>query len=313
MAGTTTTTANDIINATVIADVMLDYEYDQQVVDQFTRKFSLEGRPGNTLQLAILDSLLGTPSDGGASVDTEFNAAEDTALTDTARSTSAATISVSEYGLMVSITDNVMEDAMNAAAFVEVVVADSARALQQAFEDDLCSILGSFSNTGGSSGVNLALSDLNAAIVTVRNAGVRADGLVAVLDHAAASDFEDAITATSTSQAVFNSTASDWIGASRDPSNGLMGGTIGIYKSMLIVTTGLMDSANMGADNESAVFVPHSEASPGFAALGTVTKRSFRVERQREAAERHDAYVATMRKGGALIKDAAGVTLVTDA
>ncbi len=311
---TTTTTANDIISSEAIEAAALDYAHDWTVISPLVRPFSLIGAGSSTKQLWRFQSDMGTVGDGGSGVDTEFDATEATDLSNTALDTDQVQITVSEYGVMRTITDNVFEDQISGIDFINLVVSESARILLTAFEDDLAALLGAFSNTSGSTGVALALTDLTAAIVAIRNRGTRApDGLAIVLDEQAASDFEDAVVATNAAAAVFAGSADRFLGITRDAQNGLLDGSIGTYRGFPIWQTGLTDTANAGADVESAVFIHHSPANAPFAALGMVTSREFRVETERDASLRGTEHVATMRKGVGELNDDSGQTLITDA
>jgi hypothetical protein len=310
----TTTTLNDIVGSEVIDAVGKDYVHDWTVITPLLQPFSLIGQGTSTYQLWRLQSDMGTVGANGDGVDTEFDATEATDLSNTALDTDQIQLTASEYGVMRTLTDNVFEDSISGIDFLNVVVADAARILVTAFEDDCAALLGAFSNTAGSTGVNITLANMTTCIVGIRNRGVRApDGLCFVLDEQAASDYEDLIVSTNAAAAVYAGSADRFLGLNRDGNNGLTNGMIGEFRGNPVYMTGLTDTANTAADVESACFVPYTPANGPMAALGCVTAREFRVEQDRDASLRGTEFVATMRKGCGELYDAAGQTLITDA
>ena len=314
MAVSTSSTINDITLAAAVQPSFHDYAKDWLVNNPFIKDTSLVGRGSAALDVPSLASAMGSVGGGGAGVDTEFDATEGTDLSTTTRSTNKVTLTASEYGVFFQVTDNVLEDAVSGFDILQELVADAARILMTAWEDDVCATYGNFSSSAGATGVNLSLANMSTCITTIRTAGVRApDGLVFVLDDQAASDYEDAILSTNAATAVYPGTADSFLGITRDPVNGLSDGRIGMFRGNPVYMTGLTDTANMGADVSSACYVPNSSANSRMCALGSVTARDLRIETDRTVEGRGTKIVATMRKGVGELLDAAGVNLVTDA
>jgi hypothetical protein len=318
MATSTTTTLNDITYSAAIDTVFMGYVMDFRVVEPFLREYDLAGRGSATIQVPSLASNLGTVGDGGTGVDTEFNGTEGTDLsTTTTQSTNSVTIASAEYAVYMLITDNVGEDSVpgGADAVMEEIMQNAAEILLQAYEDDVWALFAAL-NGGtavGTSGQNITLANLSTAIVTVRNNGVRApDGLVGCLAPIQAQDIEEAVTATSTSMAIYDATSDRFMNLQRATDNGLGNGFCFAYRGVPFFMSGLADAANTNADKVGAVFVPSTPGNNRYAALGKTISRPLRIEFQRDATQRGDEIVATMRWGSGELQDKAGVPLVTD-
>lgn len=312
---TTSTTIEEIVNSEWIRPVFQDYAHDWVVASQYALPLSLIGRASATIALPRIQSDMGTVGDGGGGVDTEYDATEGTDLSNTQLDLNEATITSSEYGIMRTVTDTAREDSIDAFALMQAIIRDCARILTTALEDDVCALFGSFSNTSGTTTVNLALADMNDAIASIRNRGIRAPGgLAFVLDEQQGLDLEAALVATGTSWAVYPGTAEAQLRAVPDGNNGLTDGRLLSYKGFPVVATGLTDTANTGADVVGAALVRGDESlNAAFAAIGVVTSREFRAATERNESLRAEEIVCTMRKGTGILLDGAGQGIVTDA
>ncbi len=310
---TTTTTANDVIHSEAIQSAALATSWDWMGIERHCKPRNMQGESTATAQFWRAQNP-GTVGDGGTGFDTEFDASEASDVSNTAYSTDQVQVGVSEYAIMRTITDQLLEDNVQGDQFANVVVDQSVTIIMTAFEDDLAALLGNFSNTAGSTGVDLSLANLDTCIVGIRNRGVRApDGLVFWLNDAAASDFESAVTSTNSAAAIYANAADRFLRLQPNANNGLTDGMIGSYKGYPIHQTTLSDTANLGADVESACFVPYTAANDAWSALAVTTKRPVRIEPERDASLRATEYVVSMRKGSGEINDDAGQTLITDA
>jgi hypothetical protein len=310
----TTTTLNDISYAAWIESAFLDYAYDWIVAQQFFRPASLIGKPSNTHQYARLQSDMGTVGDGGGGVDTEFDATEASDLSNTALATDAVTVAVSEYALMRTVTDNVGEDSINGLDLMQAILADAARILMTALEDDCVGLFAGLSNAVGSTTNNLTVPQTLSGHVNIRKRGHRApDGVVYILDEQQVDDLEAALIATSTSMAVYATATDKLLGVDRTANNGMGNGHVMNFRGYPVYSSGLTDTANGGDDVVGACFVPTSEANNSQATFGLVSKRPFRVEPQRDASLRADELVFSMRMGAGEINDGSGTEITTDA
>lgn len=312
---TTTTTLTEIVNSEWIRPAFQDYAADWLVATQFLLRFDLRGRGTATVAVPSIISDMGTVSDGGAGVDTEYDATEATDLTNTTMDLSEATISTSEYGVMRTITDTALEDTVDGFNMIQEIVNDSARILATALEDDVCALFAGFGTTVGTSGSPLTLTNMSDGVTTIRAAGVRApDGIVFVLDDEQASEYEAALISTNAAAAVYAGAADRLLSANPTPNNGLANGHIGFFRQYPVYMTGLTDTANMGADVVGAAFVRGDTAGNArMAALGLAVSREFTVATERNESLRATEVVATQRMGVGELLDAAGVKLVTDA
>lgn len=309
----TTTTLNDVYYSALIEPIMLDYAHDWVVATPFLKEKTL-GKGSPAYQWNRLASDMGTVGANGAGVDTEFGATEATDLSNLELDTDKVTVTASEYGVMRTITDNVVEDSIEGIEWMQIVLGDSARILMTALEHDTLTLLGGFSNAYGSTGVDLTIAQLLAAFNGPRTRGIRApDGLVGVLDDEQIAHVEAGFSATSTSMAVYAGATDRMFGYAPTGDNGLSNGHVMNFRGSPIFATGLGPTANTGADVTGGVFVPETAGNSTFAALGIVWKRSFRLEPQRDASLRATEYVATMRCGVGEISDASGSSIITDA
>ena len=310
----TTTTLNDIVYSAWIEASFLDYAYDWIVAQQFFRPASLIGRPSATHQYARLQSDMGTVGDSGTGVATAFDGAEGTDLGNTALATDNVQVSVSEYALMRTVTDDVGEDSINGLDLMQAILADAARILMTALEDDCVGLFSGLSNSVGTTTADLTIAQTLAAHVNIRKRGHRApDGVVYVLDEQQVDDLEAALIASSTSATTYAAAADKLLGVDATANNGMGNGHVMNFRGYPVYSSGLTDTANAAADVVGACFVPTSEANNSQATFGLVSKRPFRVEPQRDASLRADELVFSMRAGAGEINDGSGTDITTDA
>jgi hypothetical protein len=309
----TTTSVDNIINSEWIQPAFQAYAAPWLVATKFLKEYDLQGKGSATVAVPSIVSQLGDPSDGGSSVDTEFNAAEATDLSNTAMTLTEATISTSEYGVMRELTDAAVEDTVDGFDLISEIANDNARILATALEDDVVALFTSFTNTVGANLVDMTLANLDSAIIGIRTRGVRApDGLVAVLDDEQADNFEVAVTASNSAQAIYDNTADRFMDIQRDLNNGLTDGRFARYKSTNLYMTGLCDTGNTGDDVVGGVFVPDTPGNTRMAAMGIAWSRRFRVRAQRDEKSRSVELVATQRAGVSILLNVAGTAVITD-
>jgi len=311
---TTTTTLNDFVNGYVISSALLGYAMEFIVAHPMFRYFSLVGQPSNVLQVPRLTADFSV-NDNGASVDTEFDATEGTALSNTALDAENVQFTVSEYGLVRTITDNVAEDSVLGSQFMSLIVMDAAQTLGMAVEQAACSLFSSLSNSYGSTTVAATLANAIAMADGIRTRGYHApDGLAYVFDNKAWSDLKTAALATSTSVLTYGETGQQILGMSRDPSNGLGADRrVGTLYGIPAFETGITPTANAAADVVSACFVPSSPGNDAHATFAYVEKRPFRIEVERDSKLRADIVVFTRRCAVGEAADGSGSRLISAA
>mgnify|MGYP000013416607 FL=1 len=313
MAATTTTTMNDVVYSYAIEPAFLDYAHDWVVATPFFRRFSLIGKPANVLQVPRFATNMGTVGANGDGVDTEFDATEGSDLTSTAISTDNVQFTCAEYGLLIAVTDTLVEDSISGAD-VSMHVQNAARIITTAVEDSGLALLAGLSSSVGSTGADLTIAQAVAAADTIAERGCRApNGLTYVLDDQQYYDLRDACIATGSSWAVFPGAADRMLAIDKDPLNGLGNGRAMVFRGWDVYRTGLTDTANTGADVVGACFTHTGPGNDPMATFAIVEKRPFRVEEQRDASLRANELVFTRRVGVGEATDASGTKMVTDA
>lgn len=314
MAGeTTTTTLTELVYGEWISPLIQSYAGNYANPSQFFLR--LDPQNGSaTVSSPRWVSDQGTVPDDGTGVDTEFNATEGSDLSNSDLETLDSTFSIAEYGIMREVTDTVLESAQNAAAVLNFIVPDGAAILMAAANDDACALFTSFTNSSGSTGVDLSVANVDDVLYDLAERGVQGE-LVGILDNQQMRDFQDALQAASTNIAIYAGSADRQMSTSFDSMQGrnAEGFTLR-YKGVDFYRQGLTDTANTAADVVGAVFVRGDiESQRATAAIGQGSLREFRVETERNASKRTTELVMTMRWGAGIINDTMGQKVVTDA
>ncbi len=310
---TTTTTLTELVYAEWISPFIQSYAQNYKNPSQFFATWNPQNGSA-TVSVPRWVSDQGTVPDDGTGVDTEFNATEATTLSNEDLETLDATFSISEYGLMRTVTDTVLESAVSAEAIFPHIARSGADDLMAAANDDACALFASFSNSSGTSGTDCRVIDVDDALYDLAERGILGE-LVGIFDNQAVRDFLDALQAASTSMAVYAGTADRQLAASFDGNQGrnAEGFTLS-YKGVPIYRQGLTDTANTAADVVSAIFTRGDiEAQRETAAIGQGALRAFRIETERDASLRATEVVMTMRWGCGITNNTMGQKLVTDA
>lgn len=310
---TTTTSLNDIVYSAWIRAAYLEAAWMFLVAQQFGRKFSLVGKESASLQLPRIDSLM-TVADRGASVATAFNATEGSDLTNTQFTTSKVTGSVSEYALMLTLTDDVNEDSINGFDLLGKIMGEAARVIMSAKEDDFVALFAGLDNEVGATGVDLTIAVAIAAHVDTRRRGFHApDGMVYVLDPEAWDNLEAALTNTNAAAGVYAAAVDRLLGVDRTANNGMGNGHVANFRGYPVYESQYCDTKNTAADVCSACFVPSSPGNDPHASFATIDKRPFRVEPQRDASLRGTELVFSERWGCCELNGGAGDSITSDA
>lgn len=312
----TTTAANDIVPTEATTQAFLDYAHDVAVATPLFRYWPdlLGPGQGNTLRVPNLSGTVPTADDNGAWGDTEFDATEGTALANSALSTGSVTVTVGEYGLMHTVTDNIGEDSAIAGQFMAQMVMNAARVIQGAIEVDACALFAGLSNSVGSTGVNITIAQAVSMLDGIRNRGFHPmDGIAFVWDNQTWGDLRDLLIATGSSMAVYAAAADRFLGAAPAGDQGLSVGLVGSFLGMNCWVTGQTPTANAAADVVSAAFVPSSPGNDAVATFGFADKRPLRLETQRHPEGRGEKFVFSRRCGVFESLDGSGTKAVTDA
>jgi len=314
---TTTTSLNDLTNSALVQPIIILALSEQPgLALRNCREIDLTNQATNAASIGTETSFWGSANDDGAGVDTEFNGTEGTALGNTQYATGAVTVTCAEYGVAAALTDNVAEDTVDGLDVLNLFQSRMLHVLMLAMEDDYLALLASLSNSVGVSGSDLTVAQMIAAQQGLRTRGAVADQLCYVLDNQQALDLETALSAGSTSMAVYALSADRLIGYAPTANNGMDAmRQIMMFRNVPVYTSGLTDTANAAADVVGACVVPTSAAND---AAGTTThvcawKRLPRFETQRQAKLRATDLVMTCRWGVAEAQDGSGTAIITDA
>lgn len=294
------------------------------VVSKLANDVDIDGKPSNTFQIAVHADL------GAATAGTEG-----TAITSNTALSYASAISgtVTEGALVRAVvTDNAVaskfpglagvSDAMQQLAFEQKLavlqpeVDRLAAMCFEKFEDDHCNLLAGFSNTAGSTGVDLSAADIFSAIYTYDTLDASNKNRAFVLTPNQVDELRRdlAVTSGGYGGALWQNQidASIFNGASMD---GAIGSFMGI--PVYQYSHSLRTTMNAGADVAGALIAVGS-GDPSMAgnpvgALCTVRKGGLKVRMEQSAAERGTILVVSLEYVAVELKDAHGVTIVSDA
>ena len=318
---TTTTSLNDLVNSTLVGPAMIMALTEKPGIAQsMCREFNGIGQPTPAFALPTETSFWGSPNDDGVGLDTEFNATEGTALSNTQFTSGVVTVTAAEYGIAAALTDTLGEDSvMDAATLLQLYMNRMLHVLTLSMDDDYLALLSGLSNSVGTSGADLTIAQALAAQQGLRTRGVTTDparGAAYIFDNQQALDLEGAFIATSTSAAIYALSADRILGIGAGNQNGMGDDRIfASFRGSPCISSGLTDTANAGADVVGACVVPTSARNDATGATthGMIWKRMPRFETQRQAKGRSNDIVMTARAGFAELQDGAGTAIVTDA
>lgn len=275
MSTSTTTTLNDLLPSIVAEALFVANE--RSIMRGLVRNYTLAQGQGKTVTVPTYPKL------------TAASLTEGDALTATAVSTGSAVLTVSEVGLMTSISDLAM------IASASNVVSDIGRlfgeAIARKMDQDLAGNFANFSTVVGSNTTAASAAKLFEAIAKLRAQGYDTTGDCAIVLHPeVAYDLKSSITST------FAAPAS-MVGNSALESGyiGLLGGVPVYETSNITSTTG---------DSIGGLF--HRDA------LGLALMQDIKIETQRQAALRGWDIVGSAIYGHGELQDLAGVALSFD-
>lgn len=282
---TTTTSANDVLFANWVGDMILDEIRPYNVMRPFFR--SEGGQKSNSFNFPIQDD------PGAATASTEGTGLSNTQLT-----TNVATATVGTVGQMATVTDE-----LNAVSVIDAYAQFGAvlgRSVAEKYETDFTALVDDFSNTGGpGTGVDLTVAAYLAQLSALEQRDAVGE-LVTVLHPVQVGDLRSAMI-TSTG-AYFGNDSAKIGGIDAHDLAGYAGDPFGVP----IFQTSLVPTANVGADRAGAVFVAG-------VALGLYEIWGTRIETERDASLPGTEIVATARYGVVEIRDTWGQTIISDA
>jgi N4-gp56 family major capsid protein len=277
MAGSTTTTLNDLLPA-ITAEAMF-VAGERSIMRGLVKNFALAPGQGKTITVPIY------PLQSAAAV-TEGDEVGNTAV-----STDGATLTVTTAAIRTLVTD------LAVASSASNVVADLGRlfgeAIARKVDTDLLALFSSFSVGAGDATTALSAATIAQAAAKLRAAGVPVQDLACVINPYVAYDLKSAIT---------NTFANPNAGLIQNEamSTGYIGTLFGIpvYESNLI--------ANNGTAGDYVGGVFHREA------LGLAMVGDINIETQRRASFLGTDIVASMHYGVGELYDGYGVKVTAD-
>ena len=278
MAGeTTSTTLNDLLPSIVAEALFIARE--RSIMRNLVRNYQLPMGSGKTITVPRYP------------IQTAAGVAEGTDLTNTAISTDGSVLTVSEVGIMTTVTDYArMTSASN-------VIADVGRLFGEAvaakMDQDLIALFDGFSTVIGDGTTAITAATIFQAVATLRGKGVPGTDLYCVLHPAIAYDLKANMT---------NTFANPNAGILQNEA--MMSGYVGMLAGVPVFETSNMANTGTAGDFKGAVF--HRDA------LGLAMLQDIRIETQRDASLRADELVATAVYGVGELVDAYGVELWND-
>jgi hypothetical protein len=310
---TTLTTLTELVHAEWINPFILSYAANYKNPSQFLLKMD-PTNGSSTVSAPRWVSDEGDVADEGAAVDTEYDASEDTDLEAVALETLDETFSISEYGLMRTVTDHVIESAQSAASVLASLVPNATSTLMAASNQTACALFASFTNQSGDTSADpLTIAFVDDAIYDLAERGVTGE-LVGILHHDQVRHFSDAMQAISSSAAHYSDAADRQMAHSASSDQGRNAEGLAFrYKGVSFYRNGLCATANTGANVVGSIFCRGDiPMQADMAAIGQGSLREFRVETERNASLRATEFVFTMRWGCGIINNAHGQEVISD-
>jgi len=279
----TTTSLNDLLPQIVAEALFVASE--RSIMRGLVRNYTLAPGQGKTVTVPIYP------------LQTAAGLTEGTDLTNTAVSTSGATLTVAEVGLMTTVTDLARNTSSSD------VVADVGRlfgeAIARKIDTDLTAAFASFTtNVVGTANIqaisaNITAADVFKAVAKLKSAGVPSQDIFCVLHPAIAYDLKANLT---------NTFANPNAGVAQNEAMAM--GYIGQLAGVAVYETSNIANNGTGGDFVGGVF--HRDA------LGLAVLDDISIELQRDASLRATEVVATARYGAGVIYEQYGVAMSFD-
>ena len=277
MANSTTTTLNDLLPS-IVAEAMFQAQ-EQSIMRNLVKNFTMGNNNGKTITVPKYAPI------------TAIDVAEGTDLTvagEATLSTDSAVLTVSEVGVMATVTDLALRTSASN------VVADAGRLMGEAIAKKMDQdLIGEFANLAaaiGTAAAPMTAAQIFEAVAKLRNNGVSGADIFCVVNPLVAYDMKSTLSGT-------------FQGHAGDLSNeALRTGYVGQVAGVRI-----FESANVAApagDSVGGIF--HRDA------LGLATMQDIQIEQQRDASLRANELVATAVYGHGVLYDNYGFAMSAD-
>ena len=271
----TTTTLNDLLPQ-IVAEAMFQAN-EKSIMRGLVKNFTMPLNSGKSIVVPTY------PTVSAAAV------AEGTDLANTEISTGGATLTVSEVGVMTTVTDlAIRTSASNVIADLGKLFGEG---IAKKIDSDLMSNFDNFSTAVGDGTGAITVNSIFQAVANLRAAGVPASDLACVLHPMVAYDLKAAI-------------GTNAYGGGEFQTEALRSGYAGTLAGVPIFESSNMSNTGTTGDYKGAVF--HRDA------LGLAMMQDINIERQRDASLRADEVVATAVYGHGEIFDSYGVAMHFD-
>jgi hypothetical protein len=312
---TTSTSLNKFIYSAIISPLIMATIAEQALPLQWAREYNLVGQAANAVDVPYFNSILGTANDRGAGVDTEYDATEATALSNTQIGSSKYTLTASEYAVLTEITKNVSEDAISGIDIFGAIQGFLGRALALALSYDFAVLFASSSNSVGTTNTAPTLANILSGIAGIRTRGTLAPGgLGMLLDNQHAIYLESEIMGTAANQAAYLFAGDRMLGIAAGANNGLDPSKLVFsIRGYPAIVTGLTQTANVGVDAVSQILTPSGNGNDEYSTFGLVLKRLPIIELQPAIEKRTTKMVMSMRAGVGFLHNATGTKVVAKA
>ena len=272
---TTTTTLNDLLPQ-IVAEAMFQAQ-EKSIMRGLVRNFTMPLNSGKSIVVPTY------PTVAASAV------AEGTDLSNTAVSTGGATLTVSEVGVMTTVTDlAIRSSASNVIADIGKVFGEG---IAKKIDQDLMSNFDNFSTEVGDGTGAISVNSIFQAVANLRANGVPSTDLACVLHPMIAYDLKAAIGASAYAGGDLQTEA-------------LRSGYVGTLAGVPIFESSNMSNTGNAGDYKGAVF--HRDA------LGLAMMQDIQIETQRDASLRASELVSTAVYGHGEIFDSYGVEVHFD-
>ena len=276
----TTTTLNDLLPQ-IVAEAMFQAN-EKSIMRGLVKNFTMPLNSGKSIVVPTY------PTVAAAAV------AEGTDLSNTAVSTGGATLTVSEVGVMTTVTDLALRTSSSN------VIADVGRLFGEAIatrmDKDLTALFGSFSTGVGAADQTITVNKIFEAVANLRKNGVPATDLACVLHPLVAYDLKAAIGTNVYAGGDFQTEA-------------LRSGYVGTLAGVPIFESSNMTDAS---DNDPGTTGDYKGGLFHRDALGLAMMQDIQIEQQRDASLRATELVATAVYGKGEIFDSYGIEMEFD-
>ena len=278
---TTNTTLNDLISPMVAEALFVANE--RSIMRGLVRNYNMPSNNGKVIQVPIY------PTVSAAAV------AEATDLSNTAVSTNVANLTVSEVGIMTTLTDLAMNTSESD------VVRDLGKlfgeAIAKKIDTDMTALFGTFTTTVGDASTALSASSIFNAVAQLRAAGVPGDDLACIVHPQVAFDLKSGLT---------NTFANPNPGVGNEAlRTGFVGQIAGVS---VYETSNMADSSGNfpGTTGDYKGALIHRDA------IGLAMMQDLKIETQRDASLRATEIVATAVYGVGELHDSYGIEMLNE-